>query len=142
MTPQEKTLYHQIHPLKLFTDICAEVLSLYLFWKRKLIAGLVVLLVPPIIVSTLIIKWVDLEAYKQSAFGRYIRAYMSTFVVVVRILGTVVTHIGAWYRKPLLIPLGLLIVLLAWLRGILWPKRTEEREKGFSASSERNGGLT
>ncbi len=127
MTPREKTLYHQIHPLKLFTDISAEVLSLYLFWKRKLIAGFVVLLVPPIIVSTLIIKWVDLEAYKQSAFGRYIRAYMTPLVVAVRLLGTVVTHLGAWYRKPVLIPPGLLIVLLGWLRGILWPKRTEER---------------
>jgi hypothetical protein len=52
MTPQEKALYHQIHPLKLVTDISAEVLSLYLFWKRKLLAGLVVLLVPPIIAST------------------------------------------------------------------------------------------
>jgi hypothetical protein len=72
LTPQEKSLYHQIHPFKLLTDISAEVLSLYLFWKRKLLAGLIVFLVPPIIVSTLIIKWVDLEAYKQSAFGRYI----------------------------------------------------------------------
>ena len=129
MTPQEKTLYHQIHPLKLFTDISAEVLSLYLFWKRKLLAGFVVLLVPPIIVSTLLIKWADLEAYKQSAFGRYIRVYMTPLVVLVRILGTVVTHIGAWYRKPVLIPLGLAIVLLAWLRGILWPKRTKEHEE-------------
>ena len=129
MTPEEKTLYHQIHPLKLFTDISAEVVSLYLFWKRKLVAGFVVLLVPPIITSTLIIKWVDLEAYKQSAFGRYLRAYMTPPVVAVRILGTVVTHLGAWYRRPVLIPLGLMIVLLAWLRGILWPKRTGEREE-------------
>ena len=122
MTPQEKSLYHQTHPLKLLTDISAEVLSLYLFWKRKLLAGLIVMLVPPILVSTLIIKWVDLEAYKQSAFGRYIHTYMTPLVVAVRLLGTVVTHLGAWYRRPILIPLGLVIVLLAWLRGILWPK--------------------
>lgn len=81
MTLQEKALYHQIHPLKLFTDSSAEVLSLYLFWKRKLLARLFVLLVPPIILSTLLIRWVDLEAYKQSAFGRYIRAYMTPPVV-------------------------------------------------------------
>jgi hypothetical protein len=78
MTPQEKSLYHQIHPLKLLTDSSAEVLSLYLFWKRKLLAGLIVLLVTPVILSTLIITWVDLEAYKQSAFGRYIRASYMT----------------------------------------------------------------
>jgi len=129
LTPREKSLYHQIHPLKLLTDISAEVLSLYLFWKRKLLAGVIVLLVPPIIVSTLIIKWVDLEVYKQSAFGRYIRTYMTPPVVAVRLLGTVATHIGAWYRKPILIPLGLVIVLLAWLRGITLPKRTEKPEE-------------
>jgi len=123
LTPQEKSLYHQIHPFKLLTDISAEVLSLYLFWKRKLLAGLIVFLVPPIIVSTLIIKRVDLQAYKQSAFGRYIHTYMTPLVVAVRLLGTVVTHLGAWYRRPFLIPLGLLIILLAWLRGILLPKR-------------------
>src|SRR5215471_16173561 len=105
MTPQEKTLYHQIHPFKLFTDISAEFVSLYLFWRHKLIAGLVAMFVPPIIASLLIIKLVNLETYKQSAFGRYIRVYMTPSVVTVRVLGTVVTHIGAWHRIPALIPL-------------------------------------
>src|SRR5438552_17884481 len=107
MTPQEKALYHQIHPLKLLTDICAEVVSLYLFCKRKLLAGFVVLMVPPIIASTLIVKWADLEAYKQSACGRYLRANMTTLVLMVRLLGTVVTHLGAWYRRPIHLPLAL-----------------------------------
>jgi hypothetical protein len=125
MTPQEKILYHQIHPLKLFTDISAEFVSLYLFWRHKLIAGLVAMFVPPIIASLLIIKLVNLETYKQSTFGWYIRSYMTPSVVIVRVLGTVVTHVGAWYRIPTLIPLGLIIVLLGWLRGILWPKRPQ-----------------
>ena len=86
-------------------------------------------MVPPIIVSTLIIKWVDLESNKQSAFGRYLRAYMTPLVVAVRLLGTVVTHLGEWYRRPVLIPLGLVIVLLAWLRGILLPKGSEKPEE-------------
>jgi hypothetical protein len=123
MTLQEKTLYHQIHPLKLFTDISAEFVSLYLFWKRKLIAGLFVMFVPPILASALIIRLANLETYKQSAFGRYVRLYMTSPVVLVRVLGTVMTHLGAWYRLPVLIPLGLMTVLLGWLRGILWPKR-------------------
>ena len=124
MTPQEKTLYHQIHPLKLFTDISAEIISLYLFWQRRLLAGILMLLLPPIIISTLIMNLADLEKYKQSAFGRYIRTYMTTPVVLVRISGTVITHIGAWYRLPALIPLGLATVLLGWLRGVLLPKRS------------------
>ena len=61
---------------------------------------------------------------------------MTPFVVMVRLLGTVVTHLGAWYRRSVLIPLGLVIIFLAWLRGILWPKRTEEREKAFNATSK------
>lgn len=122
MTPQEKTLYHQIHPLKLATDISAEIVSLYLFWRHKLIAGFVVFLVPPIIASALIMRLADLEAYKQSGFGRYVLQYMTPQVVLVRMLGTVVTHVGAWYRIPVLIPLGLGTVLLGWVRGILWPK--------------------
>jgi hypothetical protein len=125
MTPQEKILYHQIHPLKLFTDISAEFVSLYLFWRHKLIAGLVAMFVPPIITSLLIIKLVNLETYKQSALGRYICIYMTPPVVIVRVLGTVLTHVGAWYRMPALIPLGFTVVLLGWLRGILWPKRPQ-----------------
>jgi hypothetical protein len=125
MTPQEKTLYHQIHPFKLATDISAEIVSLYLFWKHKLLAGLFVFLVPPVIASLLIMRLVDLETYKQSAFGRYIRSYMTPPAVVLRMLGTVITHIGAWYRKPALIPLGLATVLLGWLRGIFSPKENQ-----------------
>jgi hypothetical protein len=84
---------------------------------------LIVLFVPPVLASALIIRFANLEKYKQSAFGRYIAVYMTTPVVVVRVLGTVLTHIGAWYRIPILIPLGWMTVLLGWLRGILWPKQ-------------------
>jgi len=133
MTPQEKRLYHQIHPLKLATDISAEIVSLYLFWKHRLLAGMLVLLVPPVIASTLIMRLANLETYRQSALGRYIREYMTPSAVALRISGTVITHVGAWFRKPLLIPLGLLTVLLGWLRGKLLPgMRTRIQEKAGS----------
>jgi hypothetical protein len=121
MTPQEKRLYHQIHPLKLATDISAEFVSLYLFWKRKLLTGMLVMFVPPVIVSVLIMRLANLEAYRQSALGRYIHEYMTPFAVALRIAGTVITHVGAWFRKPALIPFGLATVLLGWLRGRLLP---------------------
>ncbi len=121
MNPREKTLYHQIHPLKLATDISAEIVSLYLFWKHKLPAGMLALLVPPVIASALIMRLANLEIYKQSVLGRYIRDYMTPSAVAIRVLGTVITHMGAWYRKPALIPLGLMTVLLGWLRGKLLP---------------------
>jgi hypothetical protein len=46
---------------------------------------------------------------------------MTPLVVSLRVLGTVITHLGAWYRKPLLLPLGLGLVMLGWLRGVIWP---------------------
>ena len=133
MTPQEKRLYHQIHPLKLATDISAEIVSLYLFWKHRLLAGMLVLLVPPVIASTLIMRLANLETYRQSALGRYIREYMTPSSVALRIAGTVITHVGAWFRKPMLIPLGLVTVLLGWMRGKLLPNaRTRIQEKAGS----------
>jgi hypothetical protein len=122
MTPQEKALYHQIHPLKLFTDVAAEIISLYLFWKRKLFVGLIVEFLPPILASLSIMRWVNLVPYKQSAFGSYLQTYMTPAMVAMRVMGTIVTHIGAWYRRPYLIPLGLGLVIFGWLRGLLWTK--------------------
>jgi hypothetical protein len=121
MTLQEKALYHQIHPLKLLADLSAEGLSLYLFWQRRPLAGLVAALGPAVLASALLMGWADLEPYKHSPGGRYIRCYMTPPVVAVRVLGTVVTHTGAWYHRPLLIPVGLTLVLLAWLRSSSGP---------------------
>ncbi len=128
MTPQEKALYHQIHPLKLFADISAEVISLYLFWKHKLFAGLLVIFLPSIIASLLIMRWADLEPYKRSAFGKYVRTYMTPSVVALRVLGTIITHVGAWYRKLLLLPIGLGLVVFGWVRGVLWPREAAALE--------------
>ena len=133
MTPQEKRLYHQIHPFKLATDISAEIVSLYLFWKHRLLAGMLVLFVPPVIVSTLIMRLANLETYRRSALGRYIREYMTPSAVALRISGTVITHLGAWFRKPVLILLGLVTVLLGWLQGKFLPNtKTRIQEKAGS----------
>lgn len=40
MTFEEKSLYHQVHPLKLATDIGCEPLSLYFFSRHDLVLGL------------------------------------------------------------------------------------------------------
>ena len=40
MTLKEKALYHQIHPLKLSTDILASLVSLYLFWLHQPVPAL------------------------------------------------------------------------------------------------------
>jgi hypothetical protein len=42
----DKVLYHQIHPLKLGTDILASLVSLYFFWEHKPFIGLILHLAP------------------------------------------------------------------------------------------------
>jgi hypothetical protein len=77
MTTEEKVLYHQIHPTKLLTDISTALASLYLLWVHSVAAALLVAFVPPIVVSLILIRYVDLTAYRQSALGRYVRRYMT-----------------------------------------------------------------
>jgi hypothetical protein len=67
MTLQEKSLYHQIHPLKLATDGGAT---------------------PP--------------------------------MQGLRLAGFIVMAVGAWVHRVWLIPLGFDVVVLGWLRGVIF----------------------
>ena len=120
MTLRESILYHQIHPWKLFTDIGVTIPSCYFFWRHDLVAAIAIALLPPIIVSAIIITAADLERYKQSAFGRYLTTYMSRATEVIRLFGFVLMALGSWWHQAWLLPCGLVVVLLAWLRGLIW----------------------
>ncbi len=122
MTFEEKSLYHQIHPLNLATDIIDTLPALYLCWQHELLWGLLVTFIPSIIASYLLIRYANLEPYKQSAFGQYIRRYMSRTIEAIRLLGLVVMMVGAWYQLLWLIALGLVIIVLGWLRGFILPQ--------------------
>jgi cobalamin synthase len=132
---QEKSLYHQIHPLKLATDIGTTPISLYLFWQHELIWALVITIIPSILASFLLVRYANLEPYKQSAFGRYIARYMSSVVVALRVLGLIVMIVGAWNHIGWLIPLGLVIIVLAWMRGLLIQQRL--RRQLYACASAR-----
>jgi len=125
MTRKEKTLYHQIHPLKLLTDWSSATAALFLLWHKHLLAALFVAFVPPPIVSFLLICYADLEKYRQSSFGRYLHRYMTRATEGVRLAGFILMAVGAWYHIVWLIPAGFLVVLLAWLRGLLFPSRAQ-----------------
>ena len=120
---REKQLYHQIHPAKLFTDWSTGFIALYFLWQHNLVVALIIMFVPSIIVSLLMVRYLNLEKYKQSPFGRYIRVYMSRFIEMVRLAGYLVMALGAWYHVFWLIPLGVGITLLGWLRGVLLPEK-------------------
>jgi hypothetical protein len=119
MNRKEKYLYHQIHPLKLCTDIGAAWGSLCLLWRHQLALALVVMLVPPILISLLLMRFADLEPYRQSAFGKYFARSMSHAMEAVRLAGMVVTAVGAWRQSLWIIVAGGAIVLFGWLRGMI-----------------------
>jgi hypothetical protein len=119
MNLAEKSLYHQIHPAKLATDIGAEIVSLYLLWQHLLIAGLVSHFAPPIMASLLVMQFADLERYKHSRLGRYVGRMMTATIQATRLIGDVVMVFGAWVHVPLVILAGLAIVIAAWLSGLV-----------------------
>jgi hypothetical protein len=121
VTAKEKVLYHQIHPLKLLADWGAGLLALYPFWRHAPLTAVLVALIPPGVASFLLLRFADLERYKDSAFGRYVGRYMTRQVEAVRFAGYVVAALGAWYHLPWLIPAGLAVTVLAWHRGVLFP---------------------
>jgi hypothetical protein len=123
MTFREKQLYHQIHPLKLATDISAQILSLYLFWVHNLALGLVAMFAPPIVVSLIMVNTMDFTRIKDSARGRYLKRYMTPAMEAVRLAGTIPISLGAWFHIPWLIPVGLAVTVFGWVRGLLFPTK-------------------
>ena len=117
MTPDEKQLYHQIHPLKLLTDWSTGLLALYFFWRHELATAALIALIPPILVSSLLIKFVNLERQRASHFGHYIRRYMTRAMETLRLVGYIMMAAGAWYHEPWSIVFGLATILGAWLNG-------------------------
>jgi hypothetical protein len=124
MTLQEKSLYHQIHPLKLFTDWSTGIIALYPFWQHNILIALLIGVIPSILVSLVLISFVNLENYKQSSFGKYIYQYMTRLVEIIRSAGYILMAIGTWFHLVWLIPIGLLVILLAWVRGVFFPNKT------------------
>jgi hypothetical protein len=119
MTFREKALYHQIHPLKLATDWGTGAIAFYLLWRHRLWPALLVMFVPAVVVSAALIRWVDLEPYQRSAFGRYVARSMTPAMQGFRLAGNGIMMLGAWYRRPEWLAGGLLVILFGWLRGIL-----------------------
>ncbi len=61
MNFKEKSLYHQIHSVKLATDISTSIISFLFFWGRQIYLGLLTGTIPSVIASVLIIRYVNLE---------------------------------------------------------------------------------
>lgn len=119
---QEKELYHQIYPAKLAVDIGSTPISLYLFWQHELLLAIIVTFIPSIIASAIIIKYVDLERYRNSPLGMYVKKYMTRTMEGVRFIGLFIMILGTWSHVWEMIPIGLLVILFGWLRGMILPR--------------------
>jgi len=115
MTGRERLIYHQIHPLKLGTDWCSACVSFYLLWRHRPVAALLVQFVPAILVSTVLLRWADLEPQRRSGFGRYVERSMTPWTQALRLAGNGVMSVGAWYCRPDLMMVGLLTIAFGWL---------------------------
>ncbi len=117
MNRTEKLLYHQIHPAKLATDWVCGLLSLIPFWNHEPMFGVLLAFVPSFAASYLMVRYVDVSAYKRTRFGTYMAKHMSGTMQFVRMFGFILMILGAWYHDALVIVLGLALILLAWLNG-------------------------
>jgi hypothetical protein len=119
MKLSEKLLYHQVHPAKLATDFGTAAVSLYFFWQHALALALAIHILPSVLASGALIRWAPLEVYKQSELGAYLRRYMTRAWEAVRFVGDIVMVLGAWWHRPALIALGLLVIAGAWANGLM-----------------------
>ena len=114
----ERVLYHQIHPLKLFTDVSTAFIAAALLWAHRLGEAMIVGFVPAIVMSAILLKWADLEPYRASRFGRYVSGFMTRSVEAARLAGLLPLWLGAWYRSPILMVAGGAWIVGCWLWGM------------------------
>ena len=123
MTLKEKLLFHQVHPAKLATDIGAALVSLYLLWQHQLVIGLLTHFIPPPIGSAAVIRFADLESYKNSRLGAYVVRYMTPIAQAARLAGDLITVGAAWYQSFAGILFGLAVIAAAWSYGWVLGRR-------------------
>jgi len=114
----ERVLYHQIHPLKLFTDVSTAFVAAALLWAHRFGEAIIVGFVPAIVVSAMLLRWADLEPYRASRFGHYVSRFMTRGVEAARFAGLLPLWIGAWYRSPIVMVAGVVWIAGCWLWGL------------------------
>jgi hypothetical protein len=120
-------LLHQVHPAKLGTDIASSLASTVLLWRRNVLAGLLIRYVPPLVASTAVRRFADLDARQDRPSGRYVVAHMPPAAQAIRLAGDTVMAYGAWRRRPAIVTVGVIVIALGWSDGLLHPSRPYDR---------------
>lgn len=119
MTFAERVLYHQVHPLKIATDIGATVVAIPLLWNGDLALGLAIVFLSPVVGSTIVMATADLAPYRDGAIGAYLRRYMGPLPQAIRLALGLTILFAAWIHNALVIVICVLLVAVVWLNGIL-----------------------
>ncbi len=112
-----KVLYHQLHPLKLATDIGSGLAALALFWNHDVAAGLAIAAIPPLAASILLVapeKVQALDRIKASGLGIRMKERMSAPVQALRLALFVLASAGAWLNSIPVVMAGLLSIAGCW----------------------------
>jgi hypothetical protein len=113
----------------MLTDAVSAFGAVYLLWEHYLIVGVCVAFIPSTVLSMVLIAKVDLEKYKNSALGVYVRKHMSSKALDwLRFAGLMIMMVGGWNRWLWLVGVGLSVVLFVWMKGLL-PQRSVSKEK-------------
>ena len=118
LTFRERVLYHQIHPAKLFADIATALVAIDLFWRHALAPGLIIALLPPLLVSAVLLQEGNLDRYRSSPMGAYLRRFMPPWVQAVRLFGVALAFYASWHHIPAGIYGGLALVAVCWANGL------------------------
>ena len=118
LTFRERVLYHQIHPAKVFADTSTALVAIDLFWRHALVPGLIIALLPPILVSAVLVNEANFETYRSSPMGAYLRRFMPPWVQAVRLFGAGVAFYAAWFQFEAGVISGLALVAICWANGI------------------------
>ena len=120
LTRHERAVVHQLHPAKIAVDVLSAAGALWLFWLHHLLDGVGVALVPPLVASTLIMRF-DLEPLRVSISGERMLRYMTPAVQAARLLGFLVMAFGAWTQHAWIIVASVLWIVFWWWRVLTRP---------------------
>jgi hypothetical protein len=105
--------------VKIFTDAATAIIAIDLFWRHLLVPGLVIALAPPLLVSAALMGDIDLEGYRRSPMGAYLRRFMPAWVQVLRLFGVALAFYAAWHHVSAGVVGGLALVCAAWGNGVV-----------------------
>ncbi|MGO9480275.1 MAG: hypothetical protein ACLP05_00645 [Candidatus Kryptoniota bacterium] len=119
----DKTLYHQIHPFKLATDVISAFAAVYLFWLHLLIVGLIVAFVPSLMISLFMLRLMEFEEQKKSKLGKYVKRYMGRGTDTVRSIGFLIMLAGGWFHFAWMVATGFLVIIVVWMNGLIFRRQ-------------------